>query len=373
MNLLLVTYQGDIAGSTNSIIYLAYGLADRGHNVYLGCRKESLLYKILQNTKIHLVPMTFRSKFDLTNMKQIRDAVVKYNIHVINAQSSKDRYTSILARWIFRLPVWIVHTRRQVSQSVGGLQSWLYRKGTDKIVAVSQGVKDSLVKKGIPARHIEVIYNGTPCEKYGYIDGSVTDDLRKKFNITKNDFVIGCVSRIKNQVQLLRALKYLDFKVKVIFVGIGRLPGHDDIVSQYPIDHEIYYEGMVPGDYILSYYSLFNVKILPSTMEGLSQSLLEAMYLKVPVLATKAAGNVDLIRHAYNGLLFEHNNPLSLKDKIEAIYYDKVDKEDMVNHAFQTASVDFSINKTVRTYELFFQNLMNNKLITTQIRPAFSD
>lgn len=320
MNLLLVTYQGDLAGSTNSIIYLACGLANRGHNVYMGCRKESLLYKILQNTKVHLVPMTFRSKFDLTNMRQIRDAVLNYNIHVINAQSSKDRYTSILARWIFRLPVWVVHTRRQVSQSVGGLQNWLYRKGTDKIVAVSQGVKDSLVKKGIPAHHIEMIYNGTPCEKYEHIDRSVTDGLRKKFNITKNDFVIGCVSRIKNQAQLLETLKYLDFKVKVIFVGIGKLPCHDDMVSQYPVDHEIYYEGMVPGDCILNYYPLFNVKILLSTMEGLSQSLLEAMYLKVPVLATKAAGNIDLIHHARNGLLFQHNNILCLKDKIETLY-----------------------------------------------------
>ena len=47
MNLLFLTYQGDMAGSTNSISFLTKGLADKGHQVYMGCRKESLLYKML--------------------------------------------------------------------------------------------------------------------------------------------------------------------------------------------------------------------------------------------------------------------------------------------------------------------------------------
>ncbi|MDZ7645722.1 MAG: glycosyltransferase [Cytophagales bacterium] len=34
--------------------------------------------------------------------------------------------------------------------------------GTDKIVAVSKGVKQSLIENKIPAQHIEVVYNGTP-------------------------------------------------------------------------------------------------------------------------------------------------------------------------------------------------------------------
>ena len=373
MNLLFITYQGDIAGSTNSIIYLTCGLAERGHNVYVGCREESLLYRLLRDTNVHLVPMTFKSKFDLANMKKIRDTVARYNIQVINAQSSKDRYTSIFARWIFRLPVKLVHTRRQVAQSVGGLQSLLYYWGTDKMVAVSRGVKDSLVKKGIPSRHIKVIYNGTPREKYDHLDNSITGALRKKFNITQGDFIIGCVSRVKNQAQLLEALKYIDFKVKLIFVGIDKLPCHDAIVSQYSVGHEIYYEGMVPGERMLNYYPLFDVKILPSTMEGLSQSLLEAMFLKVPVLATKAAGNVDLIRHGHNGLLFEHDNPLCLKNKIEVIYHGGVDLGSMVENAYWAASSDFSIAKTIRSYEAFFQNLLDSRLISAQIKPVFSD
>ena len=101
MNILFLTYQGDIAGSTSSISYLAKGLAERGHNVYVGCRKESLLYEILSKTKVNLIEMKFKSKFDLKNMKHIKEIVNQYNIDIINAQSSKDRYNSIFSKCSF--------------------------------------------------------------------------------------------------------------------------------------------------------------------------------------------------------------------------------------------------------------------------------
>src|SRR5690606_38503924 len=145
------------------------------------------------------------------------------HIQIINAQSSKDRYTSIFAKWLFGLKVKVVHTRRQKPESIGGfLQNWLYVKGTDKIVAVSNGVKKFLVAQKIPQNHIEVIYNGTPRQKYEAVDLKRSEELKKKYNILDGDFVIGCVSRKKSQDQLLRALHYVPFKTKVIFVGIEK-------------------------------------------------------------------------------------------------------------------------------------------------------
>ena len=81
MNILFLTYQGDIAGSTNSISYLAEGLAERGHNVYVGCRKEALLYSLLSDTKVKLIEMTFKSKMDFANMKHIKK-IVKFNNNI---------------------------------------------------------------------------------------------------------------------------------------------------------------------------------------------------------------------------------------------------------------------------------------------------
>jgi hypothetical protein len=37
MRILIITYQGDISGATNSLIYLSLGLAKKGHQIYVAC------------------------------------------------------------------------------------------------------------------------------------------------------------------------------------------------------------------------------------------------------------------------------------------------------------------------------------------------
>lgn len=360
MNILIITHQGDIAGSTNSITYLAKGLVAKGHKVVMGCRKEALLNELLQDSGVIFEHMTFKGKFDRENMRQIRDVVKKHAIQLINAQSGKDRYTSILANKWYGLQVKVVFTRRQVSKSVGGPVSWFYQWGTDKIIAVSNGVKASLQKNGIAEHHIKVIYNGTPAEKYAHVAGSDVAMLKEKYKIQPEEIVIGCVSRLKKQVQLLQALQYLDFPVKVIFAGIEKQDAFEEIIQGYSASHQLYFEGIVPGEQMLAYFRLFQLKVLPSTMEGLSQSLLEAMAMGVPVIATNAAGNPDLIQDGENGLLFENEQPQELAEKITQLMKDKALQEKLIRAGKKTALEDFSIERTISNYEQFFEELIRN-------------
>ncbi|MEO1049209.1 MAG: glycosyltransferase family 4 protein [Bacteroidota bacterium] len=359
MNILFITFQGDIAGSTNSISYLAKGLAERGHNVYLGARKESLLFELLASTDVNLLPMTFKSRFDRVNMRQIRDVVRQYNIQIINAQSSLDRYTTIFAKWKYRLNVKIVHTRRQISNSVGGFfQSWIYQKGTAGIVAVSEGVKRSLIDNGIKDKHITVIRNGTPADKYKAVNDDVQKSLIKKYQIKQGDTVIGCVSRKKNQIQILQALALFDEPVTAIFLGIEKQPEYDEIIANYKVSHRLYFEGILDGDEVLNHYPLFSAHVLASTMEGLSQSLLEAMYLRAPVIATAAAGNLDLVQDGENGLLFEDGDIQGLKMCLKRLINDQDLKKRLTDQAFKTASEEYSIHRTVVNYENYFNQLI---------------
>jgi len=57
--------------------------------------------------------------------------------------------------------------------------------------------------------------------------------------------------------------------------------------------------------------------VLPSRWEGLPVSLLEALFSKVPVVASDACGNRQIVRHGVNGLLFENGNPESLRQALE--------------------------------------------------------
>lgn len=338
---------------------MAKGLADRGHDTHIGIRKESLLWELLEGSKVNRIPMTFKGKFDFKNWRQIKDAVRTHNIELINAQSSHDRYTSIFSNWRYGLGVQIVHTRRQMPLGMGGiLQRFLYNKKTDGIVAVSQQVKYGLVNLGFTEDHVKVIHNGTPTEKYDHIDLSKVEILKQKFKIKPDDFVLGCVSRMKNQVQIFQALTKIKEPIKVIFCGIEPTDEIKALMDQFPVEHQVFFEGQVVSGDILNYYKLFDLKILASTMEGLSQSLLEAMALGIPVVATAFAGNLDLIQDGDNGLLFEDGNTDEIAASIIKIKHNHELREKFIAAGKQTALETFNIENTISSYEQYFSDLI---------------
>lgn len=359
LNILFLTYQGDVAGSTNSIAYLAKGLAEKGHHIHIGIRKESLLWELLEGSKVNRIAMTFKGKFDFKNWRQIRDAVKVHKIQLINSQSSHDRYTSVFANWRYGLNVKIVHTRRQMPLSMGGpLQLYLYNNHTDGIVAVGEQVKSGLAKLGIKADHIKVIHNGTPTAKYDHIDLTKVEVLKQKFDIKESDFVLGCVSRIKNQVQIIKALKLITEPITVIFCGIEPTPEMSTLIKEFPVKHILHFEGQVESSEILNYYKLFDAKILASIMEGLSQSLLESMALEVPVTVTAFAGNLDLIKDGENGLLFADNDIDQIAKSILALKNDEALRKQLKANGKHTALVTFNIENTISNYEQYFSSLI---------------
>jgi glycosyltransferase involved in cell wall biosynthesis len=360
MNILFLTYQGDMAGATNSICYLAAGLAARGHRVYVGCREQSLLFSLLADTQAVAIPMTFRSKIDRQCMRHIRDIVQQYDIQIINAQSSKDRYLSILARWWYKLPVKLVHTRRQKSESVGGwLQNQFYVRGTDAIVTVSHQLKQDFISRGFPPNHLHVILNGMDTKRFVEQSNPTTIALlRSKFNLLADDVVVGCISRRKKQEQLLQALALLPSNLKVLFVGIEP---HclDETAKQLSLKNTIIYAGMVPTNEVLNYYALCSVNVLPSTMDGFGLTLIEAMGMGVPVVGTRAQGIIDVIgSNEKNGLLFDDNNIAQLADKLRIALFDNKRRQELIAAGYKAVQDEFSIERTITEYEHFFEQLI---------------
>jgi glycosyltransferase involved in cell wall biosynthesis len=355
---LFLTYQGDIAGATNSIAYLSKGLTDRGMDIYAGIRRESRLWKLLEESKVKRVAMNFKGKFNPKAWLEIKKAVRANQIDIINAQSSIDRYTSIFANWFFGLGCQVVHTRRQMPMSSGFfLQMFLYNRKTAGIIAVSQQVKKALTSIGIKKEKIKVINNGTPPEKYQRVDPQQVAILRKRLQIEEDDFVLGCVSRLKNQVQVLQALEKIHDPLTMVFCGIEPNPEMEEIIQGLTSPHRIIFEGPIAEDYILNYYGLFHAHVLASTQEGLSQSLLEAMALDVPVIATGSGGNLDLIENKINGLLFEDGNIDQLADHINSIRHKPQLAQKLKTQAKHTALGTYNISHTIAQYEQYFKNL----------------
>lgn len=360
MRILFLTYQGDMAGSTNSIAYLAKGLAERGHEVFLGIRKKSLLWELVEGSKVHRIPMTFTGKFDRENWRQIRNAVQQHQIQVINPQSSHDRYTSIFSKWKYKLDVKIVHTRRQRPLSAGGwLQRQFYIRNTEHIVVISEGLKKIFMQKGFPEKHLKVIHNGIPVERYNEWNQQKVDELKARLNFAPGAKVIGSVSRLKEQDQIIQAVAEMnDPNIELVFAGLEK----EDIqgfIDQYQLKNKVHVLGKVSVEEVLNVYRILDVNILASTMDGFGLVLLEAMAMECPVIATNYGGIPDVVEDGVNGYLFENKDIDGLKKLISKLLNDQQIRNQLIENGKKTAFDKYTMEKTIDGYEKYFESLLS--------------
>ncbi|MCF8339305.1 MAG: glycosyltransferase family 4 protein, partial [Bacteroidales bacterium] len=126
----------------------------------------------------------------------------------------------------------------------------------------------------------------------------------------------------------------------------------------FPQNHEFIFTGRIPPHKALEYYNLFDIQVLPSITEGLSQTLLESMYMEVPVIATDAMGNPDLVVHNETGYLFQDENLEEMAQYIRTLFQDKKIYKKMAQKAKDRVMKYFTIETVINNYETFFQELI---------------
>lgn len=359
MKILITTQFGGVAGSTYSIFYLAKGLKEIGHHVIVGIPQNTLLENLCIKERIQVAHIPFAGKFDFSSMKIIRDIVKKERIDLINAQESKDRYNVIFSKLFFNLPVKIVLTRRQRVADNNPIKRWLHVKYSDKIVVISEGLKNIVIRKGFPAGHLEVIYNGIPTDQY-LLEKEKIDRLRKKYNISPRDKVIGCVARPKLQNELVEAVKTLPSEYKILLVGISM----DQFAKRFQecdislMKDRIIFAGVVrEKSEVFHHFALMDVHVLPSRMDGFGLVTVEAMAMGVPVIGSNYGGIPDVIEHEKGGLIYENGDIDTLKNQILRMITNESDREKFISEGFRKALYQFSINNTISNYEKLFLNL----------------
>jgi glycosyltransferase involved in cell wall biosynthesis len=85
------------------------------------------------------------------------------------------------------------------------------------------------------------------------------------------------------------------------------------------------------------------------------------MYLGAPVVATAATGNLDLIEHAKNGMLFKDGDIEGLAKCIRMIADNPTYRQSLISGGITTAKDTFSIERTVATYESFYERLLSSR------------
>lgn len=214
----------------------------------------------------------------------------------------------------------------------------------DKIICVSNGTKKSVISLYPQLKEkLQVIYN--PIDKEQIIMNALVP-----IQIDKEKTTIVCVGRlveVKGYDVLLKAHHELiseGIEHQIIILGEGNL--EEELkreILQLNLQNSFILMGYKENPY--PYIKAADIYVLPSIFEGFSLSLVEAMVLGKPCIATRCVGPTEILNDEY-GLLVEPGNVQSLKQNMKKLIVDKALQDCYSQKSLQRTKI-FDINSVM--------------------------
>ncbi len=233
----------------------------------------------------------------------------------------------------------------------------------NRIVAVSNHTKSLAINAGVEASKISVIYNS--CDESVFFYGKDKGLQRKKHNFGSGDNIIlfvGNLIKRKGLSSLIESLNTLRNKMSdfiVIIVGQGEdLQELKSMVNKYGLNSHVKFYGRVPKTTLSELYTAADVFVLPSTSEGHSVALLEAMASGLPIVASDIQGNRESVEDGVNGFLFRTGSSENLAEKLEIILSDSKLKKMISDKSYEAYIQKFSTKIQIDNYLKIYNSLM---------------
>ncbi len=228
----------------------------------------------------------------------------------------------------------------------------------EQYTTVSRDLQRWLVEViGVPPRRVVQIYNGV--NQRSFRPGPRPQELAPQGFLGEECLVVGTVGRlaaVKDQATLLRAFALLgrrepamEHRLRLVLVGDG--PERESLqalAGELGILERTWFAG--DRDEVPELLRLFDLFVLPSLGEGISNTLLEAMATGLPVVATRVGGNPELVREGENGLLTPPGDAEALARALSMLLGDAERRREMGAASLARVRRDFHWERTVAKY-----------------------
>jgi glycosyltransferase involved in cell wall biosynthesis len=109
---------------------------------------------------------------------------------------------------------------------------------------------------------------------------------------------------------------HLELVGKVIPGEEGYFSMLNNLLKQFNLEQNIHFTGEVPYEKIITFLTDSDIFVFPTRAEMMPRSVIEAMVLGKPVVASAVDGILDLIQHRRTGILVEPGNIQELSDAL---------------------------------------------------------
>jgi glycosyltransferase involved in cell wall biosynthesis len=320
MKVLHINTERTWRGGEQQTLYLASGLHARGIPTALACPPGTELEHRGRQCGVAVHPVKMRGEWDLPAVLALRKIIKKEGFDLVHMHTSHAHTLGVAAAGFGKTAKTVVSRRVDFSiyRHPFSLSGFKYRFGVTRYIAISQAIMNQLGKDGIPADRISLVHSGIDLARFSRVDGS---GIRTEFKIDPKAFLVGTVAHFawhKGLHHLLdafrRARKELPH-ARLLLVGDGEL--FEEIKAK-AVANGLSDTVIFPGfrKDIPEAIQAMDLFVMPSTMEGLCTSILDALALEKPVIGSRVGGIPEILLHEESGLLVPPKDPEALAKAI---------------------------------------------------------
>lgn len=366
---LAICAAGEIWGGVERfVLTIAPALRSAGIDPLVILFNDALLARKLREARIRVAVLDQHPKYDPRTVGRLRGLLHQHGINVLHVHGYKATVAGSLAVRGLPIKIKIVKTEHGCLEPFPGwrslpaysklaaniaLERMASRYFVDATVFVSRDLQGTQRRSGSRVRQ-RVIHNGI----------EMPSPAAAPFRRRTQRFAIGIVGRIdtvKGHLHLLEALAQLRHLPDIRLHVFGDGPLEDTcrrVCRDLRLEERVSFEGFDPA--ILERMATLDLLVMPSLHEGLPYVLLEAMALKVPVVASRVGGIREVMEEDECGFLVPPGNPGLLADAIEKVHDCRDLRLMLAQRGHETVHRRFLASRMVGEYVDLYRDLLRN-------------
>jgi glycosyltransferase involved in cell wall biosynthesis len=316
MRILLITPIRFWGGGEHFLVALGRGLVERGHEVFLVAPPGSAVAAGGEEAGLAVIPVALRGELDPRTLLRLNGILRRRRPQAALANMDKAVRMLALARGRLRLPI-----VRRLGMSTPFPDAWrfrhTYRKVAARLVVNARGTAEVLARENpwLPSGRVVVIPGAIDLAALDRVDRSVARRELRALAGGEHEgsgAVVAAVGRLVHQKRpevLVRALAALGAAAPAaIWIGEGDKRGEIAALAA-SLGVKLHLAGFrADAPRLLAGADLL---VQASEAEGMPHAVLEAMALRVPVVATRISGVVELLEEG-RGLMVPVGDPAAL-------------------------------------------------------------
>lgn len=347
-------------GGGRQVAYLLDGLTDSPVENLLVCDRSAGMPEIIGNPRVRFYCWSLRGDLDVGLAWRLRQLLCYEQPDILHIHSRRGELPAMLAGLAAKVPM--IVTRRVDNREPAWQVRWKYSRFR-QVIAISQGIAEVLHRQGLPPAKIRVVPSAVDTDVFR--PRRDLPAIRKRLQIQPGELALAVVAQLiprKGHSVLFEALARLpslrpDLAWRCFVFGQGPLNIElQRLSSAMEVRDRIHFAGFQAS--MAGILPAMDLVVHPAWREGLGVALLESAACGLPIIASRAGGIPEVVRHGSTGLLVPPGDASYLAAAIARLATDRPLRAAMGKAGRRRIVEHYSIDSMTRgNYQVYQQVL----------------